>query len=331
MSEPLVSIVCESFNHEKYLRQCLDGFVMQKTTFSFEILIHDDASTDKSKDIIREYVARYPEIDWKPIYQTENQYSKGKSIWVSIQYPRAKGKYVAHCECDDYWTDPLKLQKQVIFMEEHKDVGLCITDFCVQADKGKISKPAFANGLFKPQSFEEHLINAGYIGPMTWLIRKSVYDKFSVENGLKDTSLALALNLFAKSKVAYLDDVTAVYRSHSGSATTQADPKKAFQYLNGVFQTQLLYAEKYNCDDKLIERLNMQGYVGHIHAAIEADDMAFVQEALDFYHSKGMEMKWMIEECKRYVRYHQQYEMIRKSKAYKLGKFLLKPLKWLKK
>ena len=107
---PLVSIVCESYNHEPYLRKCLDGFVMQKTNFSFEILIHDDASTDKSADIIREYISKYPQLDWKPIFQIENQYSKGISIWTEIQFPRAQGKYIALCEGDDYWTDPYKLQ-----------------------------------------------------------------------------------------------------------------------------------------------------------------------------------------------------------------------------
>lgn len=120
----LVSICCESFNHAPYLRDCLEGFVMQKTNFKFEILVHDDASTDGSDDIIREYAAKYPDL-FKPILQTENQYSKGISIWNSIQFPRAKGKYIAHCEGDDYWIDPLKLQKQVDFLESHPDYSMC--------------------------------------------------------------------------------------------------------------------------------------------------------------------------------------------------------------
>lgn len=121
---PLVSIVCESYNHEPFLRRCLDGFVMQKTVFPFEILIHDDASTDRSADIIREYESKYPGL-FKPIYQKENQYSKGVKIWADIQFPRAKGKYIALCEGDDYWTDPLKLQKQVDYMEAHPECSIC--------------------------------------------------------------------------------------------------------------------------------------------------------------------------------------------------------------
>ena len=89
MNEIMVSIVCDVFNHEHYLRQCLDGIVMQQTNFAFEILIHDDASTDKSVEIIKEYVDKYPHL-FKPIYQKENKFSKGISIWKDIQFPRAK-------------------------------------------------------------------------------------------------------------------------------------------------------------------------------------------------------------------------------------------------
>ena len=110
MSNPMVSICNLVYNHEKWLRRCLDGFVMQKTSFKFEVLSHDDASTDSSATIIREYEERYPDI-FCPIYQTENQYSKGQGIFIPILLPKARGKYIALCEGDDYWCDPLKLQK----------------------------------------------------------------------------------------------------------------------------------------------------------------------------------------------------------------------------
>ncbi|MBQ9953612.1 MAG: glycosyltransferase [Clostridia bacterium] len=120
-----VSIICNAYNHEKYIRDALEGFVNQKTNFAFEVLIHDDASTDGTAEIIREYEEKYPSII-KPIYQTENQYSKRIGIDRTFQKPRAKRKYVAMCEGDDYWTDPLKLQKQYDFMEAHPEYSLCI-------------------------------------------------------------------------------------------------------------------------------------------------------------------------------------------------------------
>lgn len=124
MITPEVSICCITYNHAKYIRDALDGFLMQKTTFPIEIIIHDDASTDGTADIIREYEAKYPDII-KPVYQTENQYSKGVRNFLTI-FPMAKGKYIAMCEGDDFWTDPKKLQIQYDFMESHPDYSLCM-------------------------------------------------------------------------------------------------------------------------------------------------------------------------------------------------------------
>jgi len=121
---PFVSISCITFNHKDYIRQAIDGFLMQKTNFTFEVLIHDDASTDGTEEIIREYEAKYPEII-KPLYEKENQWTKGRIGSAVFNFPRAQGKYIALCEGDDYWTDPLKLQKQVDFLEGNPDYALC--------------------------------------------------------------------------------------------------------------------------------------------------------------------------------------------------------------
>jgi len=123
----LVAIKCLVFNHEPYLRDCLDGFVMQQTDFPFVAVVHDDASTDHSADIIREYAAKYPDIIL-PIYETANQYSKGDGSLGRIMNATVDAtgaKYVAMCEGDDYWTDPHKLQKQVDFLESHPDYSMC--------------------------------------------------------------------------------------------------------------------------------------------------------------------------------------------------------------
>ncbi len=125
MTNPLVSITCTAYNHEKFIRDTIEGFLMQKTTFPFEIIIHDDASTDNTAEIIKEYELKYPDLI-KPIYQKENQLSKGISITLNYTLPRAKGKYIAMCEGDDFWTDPDKLQKQIDFLESNSDYSLCV-------------------------------------------------------------------------------------------------------------------------------------------------------------------------------------------------------------
>lgn len=121
----MISISCITFNHQPYIRKALDSFLMQKTTFPFEIVIHDDASTDDTAQIIKEYQQKYPDII-HPLYQTENQYSKGiANISGAFNFPRVQGKYIAMCEGDDYWTDPYKLQKQADYMEAHPECSLC--------------------------------------------------------------------------------------------------------------------------------------------------------------------------------------------------------------
>ena len=125
MSESIkVSILCITYQHAPYIARALEGFVSQRTDFPFEVLIYDDASTDGTADIVRQYARQYPQII-KPILQTENQFSKGLYVDKAFNWPRVQGKYVALCEGDDYWTDPDKLQKQVDFLDAHPDYAVC--------------------------------------------------------------------------------------------------------------------------------------------------------------------------------------------------------------
>ena len=119
--QPLVSIICLSYNHENFIIECLNGILSQKVNFTFEIIVHDDASKDKSQQIIKEFECKYPYL-FNNIYQIENQFSKKEiNIWTDITFPKAKGKYIALCEGDDYWTDPYKLQKQIDFLEKNSE------------------------------------------------------------------------------------------------------------------------------------------------------------------------------------------------------------------
>jgi len=123
MNSVKVTVCCITYNHEKYLRNCLDSLISQETTFDYEILIHDDASTDGTSDIIKEYSNKFSNI--KSIIQTENKYSKGISPLRDILFPLAKGKYIAMCEGDDFWCDRKKLQKQYEIMESNNELSWC--------------------------------------------------------------------------------------------------------------------------------------------------------------------------------------------------------------
>ena len=120
-----VSVYCLTYNHEKYIRKTLDGFVMQKTSFPFEVIVHDDASTDNTAAIVKEYEEKYPNII-KGIYQKENQKSQGVNIYLKHILPIIRGKYVATCEGDDFWINENKLQIQFDAMEEHPECSLCV-------------------------------------------------------------------------------------------------------------------------------------------------------------------------------------------------------------
>ena len=124
MSEALVTVYCLVYNHAKYLRKCLDSLTGQETNFPYKVIVHDDCSSDGSQDIIEEYAEKYPDIIVK-VLQTENQFAKGGIVRRFVE-PLVEGKYVAICEGDDYWSSPVKLQKQFDAMEANPQCGLCL-------------------------------------------------------------------------------------------------------------------------------------------------------------------------------------------------------------
>ena len=213
MDKPLVSICSIAYNQESYIRDCLDGFMMQRTNFPFEVLIHDDASTDRTAEIIREYEKKYPDII-KPICQTENQHSKGVRIGAVFNYPRAQGKYIALCEGDDYWTDPLKLQKQVDFLEAHPEYSLCgHNSYRLYCQSGK--KVPFSKAGDRDFSFSE-ILNSTNFATGTMVFRRDYlpgFDKFL--DGCPIGDLPLKLYMANQGKVHYMHDIMSVYRVNS--------------------------------------------------------------------------------------------------------------------
>lgn len=122
MPEPLVSICVVTYNHEKFIAQCLDGLLMQQTDFPFEIIIGEDCSTDRTRQIVRQYEATHPGII-RPMYHQRNV-GASRNLFEHV-LSRTRGRYIAICDGDDYWTDPQKLQKQVDFLEQHPQCVLC--------------------------------------------------------------------------------------------------------------------------------------------------------------------------------------------------------------
>jgi len=211
---PLVSISTISFNHVKYIEQALDSFLSQETIFPFEILIHDDASTDGTSDIIRKYSKKYPRII-KPLIQTENQWSKGiRNISGIFNFPRAKGKYIALCEADDYWCDNKKLQKCCDFLEKNPDFSATTHQTkMVDAEEKLIaycSKLKEDSDILTLNSYLDFPHTSSYIFRNPLLTdKKEVCEKYRLVSGW-DKSYVLFF--IGTGKVKYFSDTMSCYR-----------------------------------------------------------------------------------------------------------------------
>lgn len=221
MDEIKVSVYCAVYNHERYLRQCLDGFVTQKTNFKYEVIVHDDASTDRSPEIIREYEKKYPDII-KPIYQNENQYSKGVKIGFEIVYPIAKGKYIAICEGDDFWCDENKLQRQYDALEAHPEAAFCAHKVrCVCEDGKQTDKSYPTRDLCSSEISADRMLDLMQelrypFQTSSYFIRKKCVENLNIKNMPKymllGGDLMMLLYFITQGNFFYLDEVMSCYR-----------------------------------------------------------------------------------------------------------------------
>jgi glycosyltransferase involved in cell wall biosynthesis len=254
INTPLVSVACITYNQAAFIHKTLKGFLAQKINFRYEIIIHDDASTDGTDHIIREYQAKYPELIF-PIYQKENQFSKGiKRVLATFVFPKCKGRYIALCEGDDYWTDPLKLQKQVDFMEANPDYVICYHDAVVVDGNGNVIKSSKLPDELKRDFSGEELIKGNWILTLSMCFRNLLKDfpdeSTRVHNG--DTFLTSLLGNFGKGK--YLSEIDpAVYRQHSGSVWSKLD------IIEQLYHSGVTYAWLY----RYYKRIGLKSYASH--------------------------------------------------------------------
>lgn len=215
----MVTIRCITYNHEPYIRQCLESFIMQKTNFRFEAIVHDDASTDGTAAIICEYAQKYPEII-KPIIETENQYSKHDGTIGRIMDAHTHGKYIAICEGDDYWIDPYKLQKQVDFLELHPSYSLVCCNFLkYDQDLGLFyerNKQKFPQNIREAFTFTNDYPNTWLTQPLTCLYRKDFSEKINLEVYQYARDVHFFYSLLKIGNGYFINQNVGVYRLHEG-------------------------------------------------------------------------------------------------------------------
>lgn len=215
-----ISIFCVTYNHKKYIRDALNGFLAQKTNYSFQIAIFDDASNDGTSEILLEYKRKYPDkirlfISPNNIYQSPNR----DAIFDNWKRQNLLGRYIAICEGDDYWIDDKKLQIQVDFMEKHKE--------CVMTAHGSIVQD-FNNGeLYKRNVYGENkyllpqeiiMQPNGNLPTASLIVRRDVFFRPDIFPKCSVGDVPMQLFALTKGKIYYFERIMSVYRfMHQGS------------------------------------------------------------------------------------------------------------------
>ena len=235
---PKISIICNTYNHEKYIGQALESFVSQKISLPFEVLVNDDASTDSTADIVRAYEEKYPDI-FKPIYQTENQFLKGVHITPDIQIARAKGKYLAFCEGDDYWTDENKLQVQYDFMEAHPEYSICCHAYSMIDKNGNLIEERYdlkEDGVVPLKKLIGNQLKVPHFA--TLFVRKECLDGYN-EAFYGESANDMRMRLFcaAKKPIYYINKNMSAYRRFTEGSWTLRIGKDHDKFLENQRKT----------------------------------------------------------------------------------------------
>lgn len=243
--KPLVSICCISYNHEKFISQCLDGFIIQKVDFPFEIVISDDCSTDNTKKIIDSYLLKYPTM-FKDVSPSKNLGSM-KNFFHTLS--KCTGKYIAYCEGDDYWIDENKLQMQVDFLENNPEYGMCYSK-AKQYNQSmqKFNKKSIGADF---DGFEDLLKNGNRIPTLTTVYRKDLLDKYEKEiqpsnKGWLMGDYPMWLYFSHESEIKFIDKDTAAYRVLENSASHSVDVEKQFRFNKNIYNIREFYSKKYD-------------------------------------------------------------------------------------
>lgn len=298
-AKPLVAIHCLVYNHEPYLRDCFEGFVMQQTNFPFVAIVHDDASTDGSAAIVREYENKYPHI-FKPIYEESNLYSQvgfeGINQVMNTAIDATGAKYVAMCEGDDYWTDPLKLQKQVDFMEANPEYSLCFHKVrTLDVQQGDMLDDLDTQMLGHSTITDLALRNYIHTPSVVYRIYPMVYDKIQQMGNCCLGDYILWMFLAEKGPIFKLDEHMSVYRFGCGIWTSSPSYKN---YINFIYVLVKLI--------NLIDRSDVRSI---LLIQIESINQKLINE---------------------YETINRLLIQLRSSYPYRIGKLLFKPFHWIR-
>ena len=247
--QPVVSICVQTYQHSKYIRDCLNGILLQQTGFSYEIVLGEDESTDGTREICREYAERHP--DKIRLFLRSRKYviyingnPTGRFNFME-NYKAARGKYIALCDGDDYWTDPNKLQKQVEFLEANPDFSICFHQAKVISDDGKnyYYNKYHGNTIFTTKDI---IIN-NFIPTSSCVFRKKINQlpDWFCKIGVADWPLHILNSEYGK--IFFIDGCMSVYRVHSGGLWSSMSYKeKIIRSVDLRYELDKAFAYKYH-------------------------------------------------------------------------------------
>lgn len=321
---------CYTFNHASYIVETLNGFTRQITNFPFICTIVDDASTDREQNVIRKYLEQHFDLQDNTIVRNEetddyvlifarhktnincffavlflkyNHYCIRKPKYEYIDKWYNHAKYIALCEGDDYWTDPLKLQKQVDYLESHPKCGMCYSNFSKYNQKNG----TFSHNCLKKEQIQKYnnlhdwIKLTPYAGPMTWMYRRELMSLKPSFNTVDGSFVTFAFFL-AESKVHCLsEDNTAVYRVLENSASHSKDISKQYNYKKGIHDIQLQLIEYYKYKlknpDELITEINKKYYQRFLFHIIVNSNQLEIEKAINYSDKSWPFTKRLLARC----------------------------------
>lgn len=322
-----LSVAIITYNQGRYIKDCLEGILNQKTNFDFEIIIGDDCSSDDTLTICQEYSHQHPRIKI-----LENKTNLGYSENWKRTLNSCSGEYIAPIEGDDYWINESKLQKQVDFLDRNPSVGLCYTDCNIfYEDTKKTDKRIVKNGITYIHETNPFMGNHSYKCNVSWVIRNKVIDF----NKLEDNCLDIPLNIYYeiyynKYQVGYVDILSAVYRRHINSISYNPNNyNKIYQHKKSIFFLCEKYLKLFHCYDNYYYLSN----ISLIKEGYKQNDKEIITKFENYLNN--IDSSAMIEifsKMNSRIAYLQNLiDAIKTTKSYKLGKFLTAPLRWIKK
>ena len=322
-----LSVAVITYNQDKYIRQCLEGIVNQKTNFEFEVVIGDDHSSDRTLHICKEYAAIYPFIK---ILETPQNLGYAQNWKRTLT--ACKGLYIAPIEGDDYWTRTDKLQRQAIYLDNNPKCGLCYTDCDILYDEsGKRDKSIIKQKLTIINS-STPFGGEGYLCNVTWMIRKTITTNIDYDKDCLDIPLLLYYETYRQYQTGYIDINAGVYRRHRNSISFDLENKeKIYRHLRSIFIIESNYMKTFNVDEHTY-RFCFSRKLDILDNATKYNDQYIIEQFNNVLRTFETEDYCNLHSFynDRIKQLYQTIEDIKSTKSYKLGMLLTAPIRWIK-